>query len=82
MQKNYHKEIRGLSIQVRNDDVNGALRKLKKKVQEDGKLQDLRNREYFEKPTSRRKRAKAAARSRHLKKLEKEQRDLEKSRNR
>jgi len=71
--KNYQqKAINGLSVQVRNNDVNGALRKLKKKVQEDGRIQEVRRREYFEKPTTARKRAKSAARARHLKKLEKE----------
>lgn len=66
-------QINGLRVEVRNGDVNGALRKFKKKVQESGILQELRAREFYEKPTTKRKRAKAAARSRWLKKLAKEQ---------
>ena len=62
---------RGLSVEVRNGDFNFALRKFKKKVQEDGILQELRLREFFEKPSLKRKKAKAAGRSRWLKKLEK-----------
>lgn len=66
-------ESRGLSVEVRNDDVNGALRRFKKKVQDSNLLQDLKDREFYEKPTTRRKKAKASARARHLKNLEKQQ---------
>jgi small subunit ribosomal protein S21 len=69
LQYNKDNRIRGLSVEVRNDDVNGALRRFKKKVQDSGLLQDLKERESYEKPTTARKKAKAAARSRWLKKL-------------
>ena len=62
---------RGLSVEVRNGDFNFALRKFKKTVAEDGILQELRNREFFEKPSLKRKKAKAAGRARWLKKIEK-----------
>ena len=45
------------------------MRKFKKKVQESGLLQELREREQYEKPTARRKRAKSKARKRWLKKV-------------
>lgn len=61
----------GLTVEVRNGDFNFALRKFKKKVQEDGILQELRKREFFEKPSEKRRLAKKAGRSRWLKKLEK-----------
>lgn len=64
--------VKGLKVEVHNNNLDSALRKFKKKVQEDGILQDVRSREFYEKPTSRRKRAKSAARARHLKKLKKE----------
>jgi small subunit ribosomal protein S21 len=64
---------KGLCVEVRNDDVNGALRRFKKKVQDSGLLQDLKEREFYEKPTTRRKRAKASAIARWKKKLQKEQ---------
>jgi small subunit ribosomal protein S21 len=59
---------RGLVVEVRNGDINGALRRFKKKVQDSGLLQELRDREFYEKPSIRRKKAKAQARSRWLKK--------------
>lgn len=68
--------LKGLAVEVRNNDVNFALRKFKKKVQEDGILQDIRKRESFEKPSETRKKAKAAGRARWLKKLRKRQQDL------
>ena len=66
----------GLRVEVRNNDVNFALRKFKKKVQEDGILQELRQREFYEKPSIKRKKARAAARSRHLKLVAKRKSDL------
>jgi small subunit ribosomal protein S21 len=69
--KNEAVQIQGLSVEVRNNDINKALRRFKKMIQEDGLLQRVREKEYYEKPTSIRKRAKAAARSRHLKSLKK-----------
>ncbi len=71
MRHNDKFEKRGLSVEVRNNDINFALRKFKKKVAEDGILQELRNREFYEKPTTKRAKAKKAGRARWLKKLEK-----------
>ena len=67
-----YKIIKGLSVNVKEGDFNFALRKFKKKVQEDGKLQTLRKKEYYEKPSEKRKREKAAGRARWLKKLSKQ----------
>ena len=61
--------IQGVSVQVRDGDFNFAMRKFKKKVQDSGKLQTLREKEFYEKPSLARKRAKAAARARWLKKM-------------
>jgi len=63
---------RGLCVEVKNGDINWALRKFKKKVQESGILQELKEREFYEKPSIKRKKAKAAARSRWLKKQARE----------
>lgn len=63
--------IKGLAVEVRNGDFNAALRRFKKKVQEAGIIQEVREREYYTKPTERRKKAKAAARARWLKKKRK-----------
>jgi len=72
LKKNYNNKEegpQGLRVTVYNNDIARALRKFKKKIQDDGILQELREREFFEKPSIKRKKAKAAARSRWLKQL-------------
>jgi small subunit ribosomal protein S21 len=60
---------KGLMVEVHNNDVNKALRKLKKLVQAEGLLQTLRDRERFESPSQQRKKSKARAVKRWQKKL-------------
>ena len=67
---------RGLTVEVRNGDFNFALRKFKKKVAEDGVLQELRQREFYEKPSITRAKAKKAGRARWLKKQAKDNEGL------
>ena len=74
--KTFDEGIQGLKVEVKNGDFGKALRLFKKKVQEDGILQDLRDREFYEKPSVKRNKAKKAARNRHLKTLAKEQAEL------
>lgn len=50
-----------------------ALRRFKKKVQDSGLLQDLRDREFYEKPTTTRKRKKSAAKNRWQKQIRSQQ---------
>lgn len=66
-------EIKGTHVVVQDDRVEQALRKFKKKVQETGLLQELRDRETFTKPTTRRKQARNAAKRRWQKKLQADQ---------
>lgn len=66
----------GLRVEVRNNDVGYALRKFKKKIQEDGILQEVRERQHFVKPSLKRKKAKAAGRARWLKKVAKMNNDF------
>lgn len=66
---------RGLYVEVRNGDVMKALRIFKKKVQEEGILQEYKERQHYEKPSARRKKAKAAGRKRWLKLQEKQKID-------
>lgn len=55
-------KIEGLSVHVREGEyIDKALRRLKKKVRDSGILQTLKEKEYYEKPTTKRKRKKAAA---------------------
>ena len=63
----------GLRVEVRNDDINGALRRFKKKVQEAGIIQEVRDRQEFVKPSIKRAKAKKAGRARWLKKAAKEE---------
>ena len=53
-----------MKIEVRNNNVEGALRVLKKKLQDDGIFNDLRNREAFMSKGEKRRRAKAAGKRR------------------
>ena len=50
-----------------------ALRKLKQKVEDSGLLEDVRDNMFYEKPTTARKKAKGAAKSRWKKKLQDQQ---------
>jgi len=66
------KIIKGRTVEVHdNADINKSLRKLKKKMEESKVLEDVRKKEYYEKPSAQRKRAKAAAKARYRKKIEK-----------
>ena len=50
--KNYDQpRTPGLMVEVRNNDVNKAMRKLKKKVQAEGILQEFKDRQYYTKPS-------------------------------
>ena len=60
-------------VTVRDDNVERALRKFKKKIQESGLMDELRRRETYEKPTTERKRLKGTARARWRKKLRDQQ---------
>jgi small subunit ribosomal protein S21 len=60
-------------VLVPDGNVEKALRKFKKKIQESGLLDELRSRETYEKPTTERKRKKGAARARLRKKIRDQQ---------
>lgn len=66
--------LKGKSVLVKdNENINQALRRFKKKIDESGLIEDLRNRESYIKPTTRRKKAQAAAKARWQKKLKENQ---------
>jgi small subunit ribosomal protein S21 len=63
-------KIKGSTVTLKeNENINQALRRFKKKVEESGLLDTLRAKEFYEKPTTARKRAKGAAKARWRKKL-------------
>lgn len=61
------------SVRVVDGNVEKALRKFKKKIQESGLLEELRGRETYEKPTARRKRKAGAAAARLRKQIRSQQ---------
>jgi len=61
------------SVVVQDNNIEKALRKLKKKVQNSGILNDLRAREFYIKPTTARKLKHSAAKNRWRKQLEAQQ---------
>ena len=62
-------KLYGHTVIVNDGNVEKALRKFKKKIQDSGLLDELRARETYEKPTTTRKRKKGAAKSRWKKKI-------------
>lgn len=63
----------GNAVHVREGEpFEKALRRFKNKVQDSDILNDLRKREFYEKPTTARKRAKSAAKNRWQKELAKQ----------
>jgi small subunit ribosomal protein S21 len=61
------------SVRVReNEYFDAALRRFKRACEKAGILTELRRREFYEKPTQERKRKKAAATKRHMKRVQRE----------
>jgi small subunit ribosomal protein S21 len=71
MSKRNEREKQGLTVPVYDNDVSKAMRKLKKKMQTEKVFQDFKKKEFYEKPSLKRKRARASARKRHLKEVAK-----------
>ena len=66
----------GLTVEVRNNNIDGALRILKKKLQREGFYTELREREYHRTKGEKRRLAKAAGRKRYLKEMQKRDEEL------
>lgn len=61
------------SVRVKENEVfDAALRRFKRACEKAGILTELRRREFYEKPTQERKRKKAAAVKRHMKRVSRE----------
>jgi len=65
--------FKGTRIYIKNNDVNKALRKFKKKIMESGLLNELREREFYVKPTIERKLKKSQAKRRWQKEVRSQQ---------
>ena len=77
--KPFHKKFergerpkQGLSVEVRGDDVTKALRILKKRMQNEGIFNEMRERVSFQTRSEKKRLAKAAGRRRWLKDREKQ----------
>ena len=66
-------QLFGRSVLVTDGNVEKALRKFKKKIAGSGLLMDLRDRECYVKPTTRRKTAKSLAKKRWQKHVKSQQ---------
>jgi small subunit ribosomal protein S21 len=66
-------KFKGSSVEIKDGNVTTALRKFKKKMDESGKLIDVIEKQFYEKPTTKRKRKKAAAKARWRKQLREQQ---------
>ena len=75
--KEFERKPQGLQVFVRDgEDISKALRKLKKKVEAAGVLKEIRDRQYYQKPSEKRRIAKKAG----IARWKKRQRELEISR--
>lgn len=50
---------RGLAVEVRNNNIDKAIKILSRKVKQEGIIRDLRARQYYEKPSTKRRRKNA-----------------------
>lgn len=64
---------KGKRVFINEGNVEKALRKFKKKINEDGILQELQERQFYVKPTVQRKLAKSQAKNRWKRKLQNQQ---------
>jgi small subunit ribosomal protein S21 len=68
------KNFKGNQVTLKeHENINQALRRFKRKVEEAGTLDALRRKEFYEKPTTERKRKAGAAKARWKKKLRDQQ---------
>ena len=69
-----YSKMKGTGVVVKeNENITQAMRRFKKKIEESGVLDTLRSKEFYEKPTTERKRKAGAAKARWRKKLRENQ---------
>ena len=59
------REQKGLRIDVRNNNVEWALKKLKRMVKDSGQILELKKRDYYKKPSAVKREKKSAQRARY-----------------
>ena len=73
--KKFKDEAVGLSVTVFNNNVEGALKILKKKVKNSNMMQELRDKQYYQKPSEIKRQKKNLAKLRYKYKNQKEQKN-------
>ena len=68
------REKRGLRIEVKNNNVEWALKKLKRMVKDSGMMLELKKKSYYEKPSETKRHKRNLAKLRNKYKNEKEER--------
>jgi len=58
-----------LDIKVHGNDIEGALRALKRQLQKDGLFREIKKRSFYEKPSEKEKRKQRDARKKRMKAL-------------
>tara|TARA_B100000989_G_scaffold66026_1_gene45904 strand:+ start:469 stop:729 length:261 start_codon:yes stop_codon:yes gene_type:complete len=69
--KRFEPRLPGTAVAVVNGNVDKAIRKLKKKLQKENFFNEMRNREFFETRSEKRRKQKAASTRRCIKRKEK-----------
>ena len=59
------REQKGLRVDVRGNNVEWALKKLKRKVKDSGQILELKRRTYYEKPSAEKREKKSAQKARY-----------------
>lgn len=75
--KNNPVKIRGLSVEVKYDNVEKALKKLRKAVDDDGRLRTVKEKEHYEKPSVKKRLQKKKAIQKRLKEENKQKKLFE-----
>jgi small subunit ribosomal protein S21 len=71
---NFNNTFKGRTVTIKEyENINQALRRFKRKVEESGVLEVMKEKESYVKPTTARKKAKASAKARWRKKLRDDQ---------
>ena len=73
--KKFKDEALGLSVTVFNNNVEGALKILKKKVKNSNMMQELRDKQYYQKPSEIKRQKKNLVKLRYKYKNQKEQKN-------
>jgi ribosomal protein S21 len=71
--RNNDEFLKGTRVEVRNGDVNGAMRRLKKLVATEGIIKEYREKQEYVSKGERRRKNKEAAKRRYMKEAKKKQ---------